>query len=204
MERFVSDFMSNVLSVYQTDPLLVIGTMLFSVLWFGLLGFLSDCRPHRTSCASQSWRWRAIPGIHHEKSRAYRVLPDRSAFKLDALCLALALVGLAVGWWLTPRMPTAEPVLKLGTAGRFEPARVSASAPANTALPAEPPATDTLRIGPRGDSPARAAGPEPGGFAANGAGLAARRCSECRRPRIGSQRGGRRVYGGAGAGAMWL
>src|SRR5205085_1918894 len=43
--------------------------------------------------------------------------------------------------------------------GQFDPARVSASAPADTALPADPPAADTLRIGPRAGSPARVAGP---------------------------------------------
>jgi pilus assembly protein TadC len=114
MEQFVNEFIRNVLSVYQTDPLLVIGTILFSVSWFGLLGFI-ELRAKSDFKRKSYRRWRAIPGIHHEKSRAYRVLPDRSAFKLDALCLAFALMGLAVGFWLYLWMPTAEPALKLGT-----------------------------------------------------------------------------------------
>jgi hypothetical protein len=118
MERFVSDFMSNALTLSQSQPFCVIGASLFTVLCLCLV-FLIGLPSTPDIMRRQGLRWGAIAKTQRGHSRAYRAIPDRPAFTLDALCLALALVGLAVGWWLTPRMPTAEPVLKLGTLAGF-------------------------------------------------------------------------------------
>src|SRR5205085_1918893 len=63
----------------------------------------------------QGLKWGTLARFQRAHDRAHGAILDLSALTSDALCLALALAGLAVGWWSTPWMPTTEPVLKLGT-----------------------------------------------------------------------------------------